>query len=845
MLKRFTNRVAAATNSAIARHLDWIYRVTCQRPGRVIAVSLALLLLSLVSIATCRFESDIFRLFPSQQGALRLFLDSLEWTGSANNVYFLLEGERDRLPAEAETFAGKLRALTVDGKPAFGKVTYQVFDPAEASSFAEFTGFAVSRPQLFLKPEAAGSFAARLTPAAMDRSLKRAKSELASQAGMGVRDLIAADPLYLRELILPRLKGAGEAFNLDPASPYFLSRDGRVLIMIGEPVQPVNDMAFARKLVAGIDGARRGAAAKISCAGAHLSAVTDEAVMKRNISACVVSSLLVVLLLFYFTYRRFLPTLLLPLILLFGVLLALGFAGAFLSSINIISIAFTALIIGLGTDYSIHLYDRYYTERAAGRSADEALRLAVVETGHGIFTAATTTALPFFALMLSDVRALYELGFLVGLGVLFSMYATFFFLPPLLVYVSRRFPEERFAPLPGFGLGRVWDLCQRRSRLLVSLSLLLVAGLLVATPFISFEGELKNLQPHQSEAFLTQEKIERHLSITPKQMLVAVEGRDLAEVLARGSRVETLAERYRTSGVLASFAALGQLFNDPVSQQQVVAALTARLGHADPGQTLGSALHRQGFALAPFQPVIEGVGALKNAAPVPATEALARLAASPLRGVVDKHLIKRGDGYHLLIYLNYQGPEFPQDRFLAELAAIDPAARATSVDLVSRQLADSVKRSFLFGFLLGGALVLFLLLAHFESLAGIVYSLAPVLAGVVAMLGVMALTGMGLNFMNAMVLVTILGMGSDYGLHIVHRLNGSADPLQRPEFIQGGRAVLLSALTTIAGFGSLAFADYPALASIGWATNYGVGATALFALVSLPAAMVMAGRRSG
>jgi len=47
--------------------------------------------------------------------------------------------------------------------------------------------------------------------------------------------------------------------------------------------------------------------------------------------------------------------------------------------------------------------------------------------------------------------------------------------------------------------------------------------------------------------------------------------------------------------------------------------------------------------------------------------------------------------------------------------------------------------------------------------------------------------------------------------------------------------VLLSALTTIAGFGSLAFTDYGAMSSIGWATNFGIGATALFTLVFLPA----------
>jgi uncharacterized protein len=88
--------------------------------------------------------------------------------------------------------------------------------------------------------------------------------------------------------------------------------------------------------------------------------------------------------------------------------------------------------------------------------------------------------------------------------------------------------------------------------------------------------------------------------------------------------------------------------------------------------------------------------------------------------------------------------------------------------------------------------------------------------------------------MNSMVLVTIIGMGSDYGLQIHNRMQG--DPIGFPEaFLQSGRAVFLSAVTTVVGFGSLAFTDYGAMSSIGWATNFGVCATAFFALLVLPA----------
>jgi predicted RND superfamily exporter protein len=838
----FASRLTALTRAAIGAHLEWIYRVATRRPMRVIIYAIIILGLAFLSAGTLRFESDIFKLFPSKGGPLSLFLDSLEWTGGAREAYFLLEGEKRDLIPQAESFAERLKALKIEGEPAFRKVTYRVYDRAEAGSFAEFIGYAVARPQLFLSPGDVGAFVQKLTPTAMDRSLQTDRAELASQAGMGMRDIISADPLRLRNLILPKLKGAAQAFDLDPDSPYFLSRDGKVLIMIAEPARPVNDMDFARKLVEGINKARAGFSVKISCAGAHLSAVIDESVMKRNIISCVGSSLLVVLGLFFLTYRRFLPTLLIPLIILYGTALAIGFAALFISSVNIVSLAFTALIIGLGTDYSIHLYDRFYYERCSGRNTSEALRLAIVDTGHGVFTAAVTTALPFLALTIADVRALFELGLLVGLGVIFSMYATLFFLPPLLLFAERRFPAAACKPLPGFGLAPVWRFSAKHSGKIVLLSVFLVAGLFSASFSVSFEGELKNLQPRHSEAFLTQEKIEQHLNLSPKQVLLSVEGKDLDDVMARGGRVANLVEEYKRKKELAGYSWLGQVVQSPAQAKQTGRMLAAAIGNENPAGVMCTALEKNGFDPEQFGDALKGIASLKNEEPESTANAVWHLADSPLRGVAERHLLHDHGVYRLLFYLYYSGAEFNQKAFFSDLSKLDPAVRATSPDLVSKQLSDSVRKSFLRGFLLGGILVLFLLLAHFESFAGIFYSLFPVFAGVIAMLGLMALTGMRLNFMNSMVLVTILGMGSDYGLHIMHRLSGAPDGGEA-EFVQSGRAVLLSALTTIAGFGSLAFTDYGAMSSIGWATNYGVGATAFFALITLPAMRLLLSRR--
>ncbi len=825
------NSLFDRTNRLTVRHLVWIDRITRTSPRLVVVVSLLLALLSAWSLVHLRFETDIFRLFPADRPAMRLLLDSLTWSGGSREAFFLLEGDPAVLPEEAERLAGRLHAMQVDGAPAFKRVTYRIYEPSEAQRFAGLVAFAAAHPAAFVPLQDGSALAARLTPQGVSQALDRLTAQLAGSIGASGVVLSTADPLGLRELFLPRLKAGSQALNMDPSSPYFLSRDGRVLIMIGEPARPVQDMDFARKLVAGINLARQGLKVQVLCAGAHISAVLDESAMKSNVLSCILSSLVVVLGIFYAVYRRFWPTLMIPLILAMGVLLALGTAGLFLSSIHIISFAFMALIIGLGTDYSIHLYDRFSTERTAGVPTDEAISLAIVDTGQGLFTATMTTAMPFLVLGYADVRALSELGVLVGLGVIYSLYATLLLMPLLLRATDA--PDRVYRPLPTLGMRWLWRFTGRwrRGLMLATAVSLVLVGLASAT--ISFDGDLRNLQPQHSEAFKAQDLVEKHLNLAPKSLLVAVDGATQNEALQRDLPVESLAALLAGQGRLQSWSGLGQIINRQAEQRQILAMLPSV---ATLPTTLQTTMVAKGFSAASFEPYLQHLRDGSFTRVLDEAVVIRQLSVSPLRGVIDRHLVQDHNGWHALTYLYFRPGQLGQLAFVRQLREAVPYARITGTDLVSHELLETVRKNAISSVILGGMLVLLLLLTHFRNLAGIYASLGPVLFGTLAMLGTMALVGMRLNFMNIMVLVTIIGMGSDYGLHIQHRCAAASREKQERAFIQSGRSVLLSALTTIAGFGSLAFTDYGAMSSIGWATNFGIGFTAFAALVLLPAA---------
>jgi hypothetical protein len=145
-----------------------------------------------------------------------------------------------------------------------------------------------------------------------------------------------------------------------------------------------------------------------------------------------------------------------------------------------------------------------------------------------------------------------------------------------------------------------------------------------------------------------------------------------------------------------------------------------------------------------------------------------------------------------------------------------------------------VKRDFTLLAPLALAVVLVLLFLHFRNPRWVGMALTPLLAGVAYMLGASALLGIDLNPANAVAIPLILGIGIDDGIHIVHRYRESKNVGQAVQLT--GRAVIMTSLTTMVGFGSLSTSHFPALASLGQLALLGIGSclfTSLFLLPSL------------
>ena len=137
---------------------------------------------------------------------------------------------------------------------------------------------------------------------------------------------------------------------------------------------------------------------------------------------------------------------------------------------------------------------------------------------------------------------------------------------------------------------------------------------------------------------------------------------------------------------------------------------------------------------------------------------------------------------------------------------------------------------------LGITLVFVMLLIDFRNLKLTAYGLAQLLVGIVWMLGLMRWAGVQMNFVNAFATTMILGVGIDYGIHLIHRILEQGS-VATEGAVETGKAVVMAALTNIAGFGTIALSNFPGIRSVGLVCLFGTAGCLLTSLTLMPALM--------
>jgi uncharacterized protein len=181
------------------------------------------------------------------------------------------------------------------------------------------------------------------------------------------------------------------------------------------------------------------------------------------------------------------------------------------------------------------------------------------------------------------------------------------------------------------------------------------------------------------------------------------------------------------------------------------------------------------------------------------------------------------------------------DRFVEQIHKVDP--EATGKPFATLEGLRCMKERFEWAGLYALLAIVAIFYFDFRSLRHTLIALAPLAMGMVVSLGVMSLLGLPLNPANMIAFPLILGVGADNGIHVLNdylRDRGQGEYTLRRTMGQG---IMVKALTTIIGFGTLMLSQHRGLASLGLILTLGVGCCMLTALVFLPAVLRLASLR--
>jgi hypothetical protein len=179
-----------------------------------------------------------------------------------------------------------------------------------------------------------------------------------------------------------------------------------------------------------------------------------------------------------------------------------------------------------------------------------------------------------------------------------------------------------------------------------------------------------------------------------------------------------------------------------------------------------------------------------------------------------------------------------QEKFVAALRTVDPDVTGTPVQLYEYETV--MKDSFVQAAWYSLAAIALMVLFHFRSVGAVILALLPVAIGSLWLAGLMGWFGIPINLANIMTLPLVIGIGVTNGIQILNRFAEERTPgiLSRST----GKAVLVSGLTAIAGFGSLMLSKHHGLYTLGCLMATGIATCMLAGLTFLPALLNLLGR---
>jgi hopanoid biosynthesis associated RND transporter like protein HpnN len=633
---------------------------------------------------------------------------------------------------------------------------------------------------------------------------------------------------------------------------------------------------------------------KVGLTGTPVLEYQEMATSQGDISLATIISLVLTVILLLFAFRGVLNVISAMVSLLIALAVSFGLATLLVGHLNILSMVFAIMLVGIGIEYGIQVVLRYQEEIAKGTAEYEAIRLGVEKNVWAIIMAAATVACAFLTFIFTDFKGIAELGIIAGCGIAVCVIVTFTVLPAMLVLFSRyRKPwkrgktavESSAATKSAETKSREYGLLMRilfgYPRIVTSVTVALCLVSIYPVLHVKFDYNLMNLQAkglesveyayklmkssensgyfavvtasslaeaadksRELEALPTVDHVVSLNSFVPddqaqKLAVIAQIRKELADVKPveyeenlQVMELPTVFENFRNSVERLSVYLEKEKKPEAVRVKGFLATLDRFFARLDKEKDTGALGMLRDFQGNMLAGLPDKLNMLKASLnPSPVT-----LADVPEE--LKKRFVGKTGKYLLQVAPKHEiFDRVPLEAFIKDVRKVDIHATGEPVMVYESMtiMRDAYRRAFLYAFIA----ITIILIITFRNIRAAVIGLIPLIVGVLFMVDGMWLFGINFNSANIIVMPLVLGIAVDSGIYIINRFRREGETSVEVVSRSAGRGVIFNTFTIMASFGALMVAHHRGVFSIGAIMTLGMAACQVAFILVLPAVLTL------
>jgi len=590
---------------------------------------------------------------------------------------------------------------------------------------------------------------------------------------------------------------------------YFVSKDGSTYLVFLKPLLTKDYQASRNTFYEGVNQAIR--ETKIATktqvlevgltGGAFIQDIEADTVAFDGLFSTFLLTLFAILLFLLFAFRRILLPLSMSIPLLGGALVSCAFAYVVYGSLNMFSVSFAILLLGLGIDFGVHILSRYLEEKETFPKK-EALLNALNSTGSSIMIGALTTALSFIAFVIGKFKAFEQMGIISGVGILLLCLMMFTMVPGLILLLDRdkksspdnkRLSDKKSSPdkhkqpyqIKSF-LQPLLERIIKKPWLIPIASLIVMIALLPNVLSTTVVGDVSKIYPKNLPSITLSKIIEQQFDYNTNTISIYVSD---SETLSATTTLLEASPLIKSTSSILDFI--------PENQERKLNILS-QLSALDPSTIFSEVTYHE----------------------------------------LDKKLVENyigKDNAFLIEIVPEKDIYDPQNyKELKDFIYASTAMYPVGMPVIMNEIITLVKEDIILISMLCLIITLLLLLIIYRSFVDSIITLMPLLCALYTTLGTMNALRIDINIFSIAAFPLIIGIGIDGSIHLMHRLKENPTQVMCDSFSQTGQAIFITSMTTIIGFFSLANINHPGMANLGLAVSIGIGSCLFFTLFLLP-----------